>query len=107
VRAIRVRIRKDAIIRRMRNTDVAPTIMQILGVTPQRVDGEVLHEILRRRQRDPPTQPMGADWASIGRSLPRQRPTKRALVAGPGFSRQLFGRSPTIATVSWRTETAL
>ncbi|RZN16542.1 phosphodiesterase [Bradyrhizobium sp. Leo121] len=40
-------IRKDATIRRMRNTDVAPTVMQILGVTPHRVDGEVLREILR------------------------------------------------------------
>nr|WP_245476505.1 alkaline phosphatase family protein [Bradyrhizobium sp. Leo170] len=40
-------IRKDATIRRMRNTDVAPTVMQILGVTPRRVDGEVLREILR------------------------------------------------------------
>jgi hypothetical protein len=40
-------IRKDATIRRMRNTDVAPTIMQILGITPHRVDGEVLREILR------------------------------------------------------------
>ena len=40
-------IRKDATVRRMHNTDVAPTIMQILGVTPRRVDGEVLHEILR------------------------------------------------------------
>jgi hypothetical protein len=26
---------------------VAPTIMRILGVTPHKVDGEVLHEILR------------------------------------------------------------
>ncbi|GLR90929.1 alkaline phosphatase family protein [Bradyrhizobium iriomotense] len=34
-------------IRRMHNIDVAPTIMQILGVRPQGVDGEVLHEILR------------------------------------------------------------
>jgi hypothetical protein len=34
-------------IRRMRNLDVAPTIMRILGVTPHQVDGEVLHEILR------------------------------------------------------------
>jgi hypothetical protein len=31
----------------MHNTDVAPTIMQILGVRPHKVDGEVLHEILR------------------------------------------------------------
>jgi len=41
------RIREDTTIRRMRNIDVAPTIMRILGVTPQQVDGEVLHEILR------------------------------------------------------------
>jgi predicted AlkP superfamily pyrophosphatase or phosphodiesterase len=34
-------------IRRMRNLDVAPTIMRILGVRPHDVDGEVLHEILR------------------------------------------------------------
>ena len=34
-------------IRRMRNLDVAPTIMQILGVRPHQVDGEVLREILR------------------------------------------------------------
>jgi predicted AlkP superfamily pyrophosphatase or phosphodiesterase len=34
-------------IRRMHNTDVAPTIMKILGVRPHQVDGEVLHEILR------------------------------------------------------------
>lgn len=40
-------IRKDATVRRMHNTDVAPTIMQILGVRPHKVDGEVLHEILR------------------------------------------------------------
>ncbi|WP_315833737.1 alkaline phosphatase family protein [Bradyrhizobium prioriisuperbiae] len=38
---------RDTTIRRMRNIDVAPTIMQILGVRPHRVDGEVLHEILR------------------------------------------------------------
>ncbi|OAF20079.1 alkaline phosphatase family protein [Bradyrhizobium neotropicale] len=34
-------------IRRMRNVDVAPTIMRILGVKPHQVDGEVLREILR------------------------------------------------------------
>jgi predicted AlkP superfamily pyrophosphatase or phosphodiesterase len=39
-------IRKETI-RRMHNTDVAPTIMNILGVRPHQVDGEVLHEILR------------------------------------------------------------
>jgi predicted AlkP superfamily pyrophosphatase or phosphodiesterase len=38
---------REATIRRMHNIDVAPTIMQILGVTPHQVDGEVLHEILR------------------------------------------------------------
>jgi predicted AlkP superfamily pyrophosphatase or phosphodiesterase len=40
-------IRKETTIRRMRNIDVAPTIMQILGVKPHQVDGAVLHEILR------------------------------------------------------------
>ena len=40
-------IREETTIRRMRNIDVAPTIMRILGVTPHQVDGEVLHEILR------------------------------------------------------------
>ena len=40
-------IREETTIPRMRNLDVAPTIMQILGVTPHQVDGEVLHEILR------------------------------------------------------------
>lgn len=38
---------REKTIRRMRNLDVAPTIMQILGVRPHRVDGEVLREILR------------------------------------------------------------
>lgn len=38
---------RDTTIRRMRNIDVAPTIMQMLGVRPHRVDGDVLHEILR------------------------------------------------------------
>jgi predicted AlkP superfamily pyrophosphatase or phosphodiesterase len=38
---------RETTIRRMHNIDVAPTIMQILGVTPHQVDGEVLHEILR------------------------------------------------------------
>jgi predicted AlkP superfamily pyrophosphatase or phosphodiesterase len=41
------RIREEHTIRHMRNIDVAPTIMQILGVTPQQADGAVLHEILR------------------------------------------------------------
>jgi predicted AlkP superfamily pyrophosphatase or phosphodiesterase len=40
-------IREDHTIRHMRNIDVAPTIMRILDVKPQQVDGEVLHEILR------------------------------------------------------------
>ena len=40
-------IREETTIPRMRNIDVAPTIMQILGVTPHQVDGEVLHEVLR------------------------------------------------------------
>lgn len=40
-------IRNNTTIRRMRNVDVAPTIMQILGVRPHGVDGEVLREILR------------------------------------------------------------
>ena len=40
-------IREETTIPRMRNIDVAPTIMQLLGVTPHQVDGEVLHEILR------------------------------------------------------------
>jgi predicted AlkP superfamily pyrophosphatase or phosphodiesterase len=39
---------RDTTIRRMRNVDVAPTIMQLLGVRPHQVDGEVLREILRR-----------------------------------------------------------
>jgi len=40
-------IRNNTTIRRMRNLDVAPTIMQLLGVRPHQVDGEVLREILR------------------------------------------------------------
>lgn len=40
-------IRDNETIRRMHNLDVAPTIMQILGVRPHGVDGEVLREILR------------------------------------------------------------
>ena len=40
-------IRHNTTIRRMRNLDVAPTVMKILGVRPHRVDGEVLDEILR------------------------------------------------------------
>ncbi|MBR1132981.1 alkaline phosphatase family protein [Bradyrhizobium iriomotense] len=40
-------IRNNTTIRRMRNLDVAPTIMQLLGVRPRQVDGEVLREILR------------------------------------------------------------
>ena len=39
-------IREDTTIRRMRNVDVAPTIMNILGVRAHDVDGEVLREIL-------------------------------------------------------------
>jgi predicted AlkP superfamily pyrophosphatase or phosphodiesterase len=38
---------REGPIRRMRNIDVAPTIMQILGVKPRQADGKVLHEILR------------------------------------------------------------
>ncbi len=41
------RIREEATIRHMRNLDVAPTIMQMLGVRPHQVDGRVLNEILR------------------------------------------------------------
>lgn len=41
------KIRNNTTIRRMHNLDVAPTIMQILGVRPHQVDGEVLREILR------------------------------------------------------------
>lgn len=40
-------IRDNETIRRMHNLDVAPTIMQILGVRPHGVDGEVLREIFR------------------------------------------------------------
>ncbi len=40
-------IREETTIRHMRNIDVAPTIMKILGVRPHQVDGEVLHEALR------------------------------------------------------------
>ncbi|MFK4498615.1 putative AlkP superfamily pyrophosphatase or phosphodiesterase [Bradyrhizobium japonicum] len=40
-------IRNNTTIRRMHNLDVAPTIMQILGVRPHQVDGEVLRDILR------------------------------------------------------------
>jgi predicted AlkP superfamily pyrophosphatase or phosphodiesterase len=40
-------IREHTTIRRMHNIDVAPTIMEILGVRPRGVDGEALHEILR------------------------------------------------------------
>ncbi|MET3990227.1 putative AlkP superfamily pyrophosphatase or phosphodiesterase [Bradyrhizobium sp. S3.9.2] len=40
-------IRNNTTIRRMHNLDVAQTIMQILGVRPHQVDGEVLREILR------------------------------------------------------------
>ena len=40
-------IRQHTTIRRMHNVDVAPTIMQILGVEPRSVDGGVLREILR------------------------------------------------------------
>lgn len=40
-------IRRDTVVRHMRNIDVAPTIMRILGTTPHHVDGEVLNEVLR------------------------------------------------------------
>jgi predicted AlkP superfamily pyrophosphatase or phosphodiesterase len=40
-------IRPFTPILRMRNIDVAPTIMQILGVTPSKLDGEALKHILR------------------------------------------------------------
>jgi hypothetical protein len=40
-------IRRDTVVRHMRNIDVAPTIMRMLGTTPHQVDGEVLKEILR------------------------------------------------------------
>src|SRR5262249_47096982 len=40
-------IREGVTIRRMHNIDVAPTIMQLLGVKPQQVDGEALQEILK------------------------------------------------------------
>jgi len=40
-------IRNNATIRRMRNVDVAPTIMRILGVRAPQVDGDVLNEIVR------------------------------------------------------------
>ncbi|MCP1831997.1 putative AlkP superfamily pyrophosphatase or phosphodiesterase [Bradyrhizobium sp. USDA 4532] len=40
-------IRKDTVVRHMRNIDVAPTIMRILGSAPQQVDGEVLGQVLR------------------------------------------------------------
>jgi hypothetical protein len=40
-------IREGGTIRRMHNVDVAPTIMELLGVTPRQVDGEALHEIIK------------------------------------------------------------
>lgn len=40
-------IRPKTTVSRMRNVDVAPTIMRLLGVKPHHVDGEVLQEILR------------------------------------------------------------
>ena len=40
-------IRQHATIRQMRNIDVAPTIMEILGVKARGVDGEVVREALR------------------------------------------------------------
>ncbi len=40
-------IRKDTVVRHMRNIDVAPTIVRILGTAPHQVDGEVLSEVLR------------------------------------------------------------
>jgi len=44
------RIRNHEIIRRVRNIDVAPTIMHLLGVSPSpTVDGRVLEEILNGR----------------------------------------------------------
>jgi predicted AlkP superfamily pyrophosphatase or phosphodiesterase len=41
------RIQGGAVIPRMHNVDVAPTIMQILGVRPHGMDGEAQREILR------------------------------------------------------------
>ncbi|QQO22378.1 alkaline phosphatase family protein [Bradyrhizobium diazoefficiens] len=40
-------IRPRTTLSRMRNLDVAPTIMRLLGVKPGQVDGEVLQEVLR------------------------------------------------------------
>jgi len=40
------RIREHTTIRRIRNIDVAPTIMHLLGVEPRGVDGRVLFDIL-------------------------------------------------------------
>ena len=41
-------IRDDEVIKRMRNIDVAPTIMRILGVKPdETVDGKALKDILK------------------------------------------------------------
>jgi predicted AlkP superfamily pyrophosphatase or phosphodiesterase len=40
-------VRHHTTVDRVRNIDVAPTIMHLLGVKPGKVDGRVLHEILR------------------------------------------------------------
>jgi predicted AlkP superfamily pyrophosphatase or phosphodiesterase len=40
-------IRQNRTIPRVRNIDVAPTIMRLLGVEPAEMDGRVLHEVLR------------------------------------------------------------
>jgi predicted AlkP superfamily pyrophosphatase or phosphodiesterase len=40
-------IRNHKTIDRVHNIDVAPTIMQLLGVRPWGLDGEVLEEVLR------------------------------------------------------------
>lgn len=40
-------IREGRTIPRVRNIDVAPTIMHLLGVKPEGMDGRVLQEILR------------------------------------------------------------
>src|SRR5262245_58384333 len=46
-------IRSDVRLRRAHNIDIAPTVMEILGVPPAAtVDGEVLHRILKDRRRD-------------------------------------------------------
>jgi hypothetical protein len=46
-------IRADLRLRRVRNIDVAPTVMEILGVQPAKtVDGRALERILRRNRND-------------------------------------------------------